>query len=136
MSKEVFNNSTIECLSAEIISRKILPSSFLEIEHVGRCFTYKCSRNSEATVKKELDPKEPFYNEHSLLDLGSKLECENMFVAINKKKPYKYTKINHTGRHKAQTFTSKEYTFAKISKQLSNIPLCDPPKEIVLIEKK
>jgi len=132
--KEVFDNSTIECNSAKIISRKITPSSFLNIPNIGRCFTYKCSRNSEAVIKKELDPKEPIYNHNSLLNIDTKLECELLFVAVNKIKPYSFIKINHTGRHKAQTFTTKEYTYAKISKQISNIPQLDSPRIIELVE--
>lgn len=132
--KEVFDNTTIECSSAEIISRKIVPSSFLNIPKIGKCFTYKCSRNSEAIIKKELKPKKAIYNENSLLCCNTKLECDKLFVAVNKNKPYKYEKINHTGRHKAQTFTTKEYTYAKITKQIHNIPSLIPPKEIKLIQ--
>ncbi len=132
--KAVHNNTSIECLSAEIISGKIVPSSFIKIEKVGKCFTYKCYRNSEASILKELSPKKAKYNEFSILDLGAKLECENLFVAIHKSKPYSYTKINHSGRHKAQTFKTKEYTFAKISKQLHNIPVKIPPVQFKLIE--
>lgn len=124
----------MECAAAEVISRKIVPSSFIEINSVGKCFTYKCSRNSESLILKSLSPKEALYNECSYLDEGDKLECENLFVAVNKRKPYKFDKINHSGRHKAQTFTTKEYTMAKISKQLSSIPELIPPKELIIIE--
>lgn len=134
--KAVYDNSSIECLSAEIISRKILPSSFINIETIGRCFTYKCSRNSEALILKELDPKKPIHNEHSLLSINSKLECDDLFVVVNKSKPYKYSKINHSGRHKAQIFTTKEYTFAKISKQIHCIPQAIPPVEFKIVEHK
>ncbi|MDR6302185.1 hypothetical protein [Mesonia maritima] len=133
MTKAVHDNSSIECLAAEIISRKIVPSSFVNIEPIGRCFSYKCYRNSEATIIKELQPKEPVHNEFSLLDINTKLECEDLFVLVNKKKPYKYSKINHTGRHKAQTFKTKEYTFAKISKQIHCIPNAIPPIKVKLI---
>lgn len=133
--KKVHNNSTIECSAAIIISRKISHSSFIEMPSIGRCFTYKCTRNSEATILKELTPKEPLYNENSHLNIDTKLECENMFVAVSQKKPYKFHKINHSGRHKAQTLNTNKYTYAKISQQLHNIPLCDPSIDIVLIKK-
>lgn len=134
--KVVHQNYSIECLSAEIISRKIVPSSYISIDNVGKCFTYKCSRNSEAVIKKELSPKEALHNEYSLLSIDDKLECCDLFVAVNKNKPYSYTKINHSGRHKAQTFTTKEYTFAKISRQVQCIPDLIPPASFKLIEKK
>lgn len=128
--KEVHENSTIECLSAQVISRKITPSSYIEIDSVGRCFTYKCYRNSEALILLELSPLEAKYNENSRLNKGDKLECEQLFIAVNKNKPYKPDLINHSSRHKAQIIKTKEYTMAKISKRISNIPELIPPKSI------
>ena len=130
MPKFVHNSSSIECLSAQIISRDIVPSSFLNIKDIGKCFTYKCKKNSEAEILKELNPKRSIYCIESNLNIGDILECENLFVAINKNKPYTPTLINYTHRHKAQMFVSKEYTFAKISKQIGNIPLLNPPKQL------
>jgi hypothetical protein len=131
--KIVLDNSSIECLSADIISRFILPSSFLEIKTIGKCLTYKCKRNSEATILKVLNPKNAVVNSNSHLDLNIKLECENLFVAVNKIKPYKYDVINHSGRHKAQQMITGEFTFAKISKQLNSIPIAIPPIQFIPI---
>ncbi|AKK73662.1 hypothetical protein OK18_14570 [Chryseobacterium gallinarum] len=136
MTKFVHNNFTIECDSAEVISRKIMPGVYVDFESIGKCLTYKCSRNSEATILKELDPKERKINEYSALDLNSKLECEKLFVAIERKKPYRITKVNHSHRHNAQTFTTDAFTYAKITQQLVNIPLLDPEQPICLIENK
>lgn len=135
-TKYVHNNSTMECIAAEIISRKIIPSAFVDIPNVGKCFTYKCSRNSEATITKELNPKEAKVNENSLLDLNSKLECDKLFVAIKVERPYRIGKINHTGRHKAQIFITDDFTFAKITLQISNIPNLIPERIIKIIENK
>ena len=129
--KVVFENSSIECLSAGIISRKILPSSFLEILNIGKCLTYKCKLNSEAKILKELNPKSPIINKNSHLDIDVKLECENLFIAVNVKKPYKLDLINHSGRHKAQEMITDQYTFAKISKQIFNIPQANPQIQII-----
>ena len=131
--KLVYDNSSIECFSAEIISRQILPSSFIEYENVGKCFTYKCKRNSEASILKELIPKTPKINQNSYLDIGTKVECENLFIAVCKLKPYKIDVINHSGRHKAQVIMTNEFTFAKISKQISNIPDANPSIEFIQI---
>lgn len=133
--KSVYNNASIECDSAEIISRKVIHSAFIELPNIGKCFSYKCSLNSEATIKKESNPKEAKVNQHSLLDLESKLECDKLFVAVKKNKPYKLCLINLTGRHKAQTFVTDEFTFAKITLQLSNIPNLHPELEIKFVEK-
>ncbi len=132
--KLVHNNSTLECIAAQIISRKILPSAFVEIPNIGICFTYKCSLNSEAKILKELIPKICKVNEFSLLDLDSKLECDKLFVAIKKNKPYRLRKINFTGRHKAQTFITDEFTFAQITLQIGNIPFLNPEKVIKYVQ--
>ena len=132
MAKYVHLNSAIECDSAEIISRDIRRSSILNIRNIGLCFTYKCSKNSEAKLLMELNPKNAIYCEESYLDLDDIIESENIYVLINKKKPYIPEKLNHTGRHKAQTFTSKEFTFAQITRQISGIPDLVPQKKITL----
>ena len=132
MAKYVHLNSAIECDSAEIISRDIRRSSILNIRNIGLCFTYKCSKNSEAKILKELNPKNAIYCEESYLDLDDIIESENIYALINKKKPYIQEKLNHTGRHKAQTFTSKEFTFAQITRQISGIPDLVPQKKITL----
>ena len=111
-------------------------ASFIEISYIGRCFSYKCSLNSEALILKELTIKKPVCNSNSLLDLNSKLQCANLFVAVNVKKPYKLSVINKSGRHKAQRFVTKEFTFAKISKQLQNIPLLEPQRVISIPQRK
>jgi hypothetical protein len=138
MTKCVHDGSAIECLSAEIVARKIVVSSFMEIRNIGRCFTYKCSRNGEAVVTKELNPKEARYNLNSNLNLNDKVEGENLFLAINDKRGLRITKTNHTGTHKAQLFNTKEYTYAEVSRQIPNIPLLIPPlvfKPVPLLDK-
>jgi len=130
--KQVHYNSSIECLSADVISRKIMPSSYMEVKLIGKCRTYKCSRNSEAKILKELDPKKPYCNLNSALDLNDRIEAEDLFLAINSSKSVKITLVNHSGRHKAQNFVSEFYTFAKISKQFPNIAELKPQK--ILIE--
>ena len=134
--KHVYYNSSIECNSAEVISRKIMPSSYMEIKKIGKCRTFKCSRNSEATILKELEPKKPSYNENSSLNLNDKLESEDIFLAVNCKKSIKVELLNYSGRHKAQTFTTEHFTFAKISKQFPNIAQLNPQKTIDILEDK
>jgi len=132
--KIVYDNCSIECSSAEVISRQIIPSSFVEFNKVGKCLTYKCKRNSEASILKELTPKEPIINKNSYLDINTKVECESLFVAVCKAKPYKIDVINHSGRHKAQYMKTDEFTFAKISKQLVNIPQLNPQIDFLPID--
>ena len=132
--KLVYENNSIECNSAEVISRKIMPGTFIELENVGKCLTYKCSRNSEAKIVKELNPKEPLHNKFSAVDLDSRLESDKIFIAILRTKPYKVYLKNHSGTHKAQTFTTDVFTFAKITNQLISIPKIKMPVNFEIIK--
>lgn len=127
--KSVSLNSSIEAEHATIISRKIVPGGFFNKKPLGNFISYKCSRNSEAHVDKELSPKKPKWYENSRLDLGDNLECDSLYVAINAIRPYPTGLTNHTGTHKAQIIKSKKYTMARIEKMISNIPpkLLDNP---------
>jgi len=121
--KYVHENCSIECEGAEIISRQIMRSSFMEIESIGKCTTYKCKLNSEAVIRKELPhPKRPKHKSTSKVELGDMLECQDLFLAVNTLKTLKIGLDNHTGRHKAQTTKTESYTFAEISRQIPNIP--------------
>ncbi len=107
------------------------------INNVGKCFLYKCSRNSEAVIKKELSPKEAIYNQNSALDLDDILEAENISVAMKSKRAPKIFKVGaHSHRHNAQTCMSDNYTFAMITKQVPNNPFAIPPHEIIPVQPK
>ena len=121
--KHVHESCSIECQGAKIISRDIRRSAYIEIAPIGKCTTYKCRLNSEALIVKELPhPKKPFYRSNSQVDIGTQLECETLFLAVNSFKSLKIEIINHSGRHKAQTTNTNSYTFAEIIKQIPNIP--------------
>lgn len=128
--KIVNEGASIECLGAEIISRKFTRNSLILIPKVGKCMKYKCSLNSEAIILKELDPKEPKYNEASFLSINDMIEAENIVVYVNQIKNLKFTLINHSGRHKAQQSNTNTFTFAQITKQFPNLPKINTIKEI------
>lgn len=132
--KLVHNNHCIECNSAQIISRKIVPGAFINLNSIGRVFTYKCSRNSEAIIKRELNPKVALYNKNSFLDLETKLECDRLYFLVKAKKPYHLGLKNHTHRHKAEEIFTDDFTYARIDLQLNNIPIAIPPVTITLID--
>ncbi|AWG25598.1 hypothetical protein [Flavobacterium kingsejongi] len=135
--KGVWNGSAIECAAAEVISRKIIPSSYMEINNVGKCLVYKCYRNSEAKVLKELKPKKALHNQNSCLNIDDRVEGENLLIVVNIKKILKIELKNHTSTHKAQFVNTSNYTYAEISRQIPCIPLLDPPIVFkpVIIEK-
>lgn len=131
------DNTSIECLSAEIISRRIVSSSYMLINNIGKCLVYKCSKNSEAVIKKELSPKEAVHNQNSSLDLDDMLEGENITVAMQARRGPKISKVGaHSHRHNAQTCKSDKYTFAMITKQIPGNPFAIPPHEIIAVEPK
>jgi len=131
--KYVHEKCSIECEAANIVSRKILRNSFIEITDVGKCTTYKCKLNSEASITKEIEnPKKHKYKETSQLNAGDKLECEDLFVAINTHRSLKIELVNHTGRHKAQVTNTDNYTFAEITRQFPNLPVREIQSQLSL----
>jgi len=124
--KLVHDGRAIECNAALIISRKIVPSSYMQIVSIGNCKTFKCKRNSEATIVAELNPKTAIHNINSSLNLDDKLECEDMFLAINHRRTPRITLTKHSGRHNAQTFSTDNYTYAEISRQIPSTPQLIP----------
>jgi len=134
--KYVYQGASIECDSAEIVSRKILLSSFQEVLNVGRCKKYNCSRNSEARITAELNPKEPLYSETSHLDLNDKLEAENIIVFVNQSNQLKIEKIDNSHRHNAQQANTSGYTYAEITMQFPNFPELKDPRQVKPAPKK
>ena len=126
--KLVHENCSIECEAANVISRKIIRCSFMEIKTVGKCTTYKCKRNCEAEITKELSPKAYKMKKTSALNIADSLECEDLFLAVHTLKTLRVTKDTHTGRHNAQFAQTNAYTFAEISRQIHNIPKLNPVK--------
>ena len=121
--KFVHENCSIECEAADIVSRNIIPSGFVEFKLLGKCTTYKCKRNSEAIIRKEIkDKANPLVNKFSKVENGDYLECEEFYLAIQSKKPLRISLIHHTGRHKAQSSATDAYTYAKITRQIPGIP--------------
>jgi hypothetical protein len=120
--KLVYDGSSIECNSAEIISRNIYPSAYMEIKSIGKCMTFKCKQNSEAKILSELNPKSPIHNANSNLNLNDKLECQDLYLATNNRRQPKIKVINYSHTHKAQIFYTDKYTYAEISRQIPNIP--------------
>lgn len=126
--KNVHEKCSIECDAADIVSRQIMRNSFIEIKSIGKCTTYKCKRNSEAVITKELvSPPKPIYKSTSRVLQGDSLECEDMFLAVNSVKALRIIVKKYTGTHKAQITSTNSYTFAEISKQIPGIPMINNP---------
>lgn len=112
---------SIECESAEIISRKTVISSLMRDPKIGNCFKYSCSRNASAEILKELNPKKYKCKNTSNLNLSDKLKSEKLYVLVAGATKLKDELKNQTHRHKAQKYISKSFTFAEISKPFHSI---------------
>jgi hypothetical protein len=120
---------SIECDSAEIISRDIKVGSYIDVPNIGKCTKINCKRNSEAKILQELNPKKAIRNPASKLNLGDTIKGENLTV-YTKGSLHGYQVINKSGRHKAQQAYTKGYTYAEISLQFRSIPLLNAPRQI------
>jgi len=123
----IYQGASIECDGAEIIFRKITLGSLINLRDVGLCRKYSCERNSESTIEKELNPKNPVYSETSHLDSGDKLKAESIVVYVKKCTQIKIQKIDKSHRHNAQQANSDVYTYATISEMFPNIKILNDP---------
>ena len=117
----VILGASIECAAADIISRKIQRTSIQNIPQVGVCKKYKCSRNSEAHITKELTPKVAIVNLKSKLSLNDSVSGETITVFINNIKDKGLDKAPYSARHKAQFGSTKDFTHAFVTVQFPNI---------------
>ena len=126
---------SIECDAANIVARKIIKGALINEEGVGLCQKYKCSRNSSTTIKKELEPLKAIKCEASKLNRGDCLRAEDLFFLAKGSKRFRITKVNKSGRHKAQTMDTNVYTYAEIIKPFVHIIHALEKKELALKEK-
>ena len=107
-------NVSIECLSAEVITRKIASRTPTEIPGVGRCIKYNCNRDSSAEIKKELEPKLARHRPASSLNFGDLVKGRDIMFFYQGIRPLKPTVIGgHSGRHKAQALNTRSFTYAR-----------------------
>jgi len=126
----VKKGNSIECLSAEIISRDIKLSAFINLPNFGKCRKYNCKKNSEASIRKELNDKTKKAHISSYVDLGDKIMGENLALYVKTVKSLKIEVVNYTGRHKAQQTSTDCHTFAEVTLQFHNIRVLNDPKQL------
>lgn len=120
--KYVQPGEQIECSKSEVISKKIKPNSLRKIPKIGRCRIYKCSRTSSAEIIKELNPKKWKICGDSFLNEGDILESDDIRVTVNNTRIIRTEIIGgHSGTHKAQKMSTKDFTHAKITKPFKHI---------------
>lgn len=135
--KLVYDNTSIECAGAAIKARKLNRTSVFRINGIGVCLVYKSSRNSQATIIRELNPKKAYYNIHSALDLDDIVQAEDLTIYIHSVRciiAENLKKSKGSGRHNAQFYDTKDYTAAVICKQIPGIPAAQPLKQLVAVK--
>jgi hypothetical protein len=113
--------NTIECNKCKVISKKISPSSVQTDPNIGDHMKYNCTRNSEAEIVEELDPKKAIYKKDSKLDLGDKIKAENITILTKQLRPIKLNIVNFSHRHKSQEAILQAYTVGQIKYPFNHI---------------
>jgi hypothetical protein len=125
MAKHYSVGDRIESSGANINAKKILfetlrVEKLLDGSEINVVF-YKCKRDGDATISKELDPKKALINDNSKLSLGDGISG-NQFVffhqGIRKLVP---TVSQYSGSHKANYVTTKTFTSAEITQAYAHI---------------
>lgn len=117
------HGESIECDSAEIIFRKIVPVKLVTLGSIKLLFKYECDRNSSVEIITELNPKVAIINmpapplkKGSNLEYGDKLSADGITFYYKSKTPIKI-EVGGEGRtstHTGQCATTKTFTYAVI----------------------
>lgn len=114
--------ASIECDSAYVQAKLILSvKGIFSDGKIGTHCRCDCSRDGEAEIKKELNPKAAKKNIHSNLNLGDKIIGEKFTLCISGFRIPKKNKTNYSGRHNTNYFTTQCYTYAELTKPFEHI---------------
>lgn len=120
-------NQSIECSAAYIIAKKIQISPLLNHPVFGKCIKSICTRDGEATIRRELNPKKSLINNSiSALNIGDKIVSNEFYVLVKGHRPPRLSKVRFSGAHNAQEFNTDDYTFAEIRKPFGAGQKIDP----------
>lgn len=103
------------------IAKKIVVSTLQNTPALGRHFKYSCSRDASAEIIKEVDPKKWRIKKTSHLNSGDSLQCEKLYVLVLGISKLKPKLITHSGRHKAEEYNSKSFSYAEITLSFAHI---------------
>ncbi|MDA3779809.1 MAG: hypothetical protein PF487_06275 [Bacteroidales bacterium] len=122
---------SIECLSAEIISKRFNNGILKKHPKNGKTYMYyKTDRSGTAEILEEIECDEPLLDENAHTDKGDKLNGDKLEIYVDSKRRLKPVHIGgHTAKHGARKFITKVFTFAKIIKRYETIPFIDNSKK-------
>lgn len=114
---------SVECNSAEILSRKFVPGSAVKLDGINFYVRYECDRNSSAEILKEVNPKKAKFNLKSNLNCGDKISADaiTFYYQGLKKISIALGGNARTGTHTGQIIITKTFTYAIIKIPYSHI---------------
>jgi UDP-N-acetylmuramate-alanine ligase len=115
------SGQSIECISSKIKAKRISFHSFIKTEKMGLLSQYKCERDGEAVIVKELSPKKHKIISTSSLNSGDKIQAEKFVVMIDQKSRIKISKENFSGRHNCNATSTSCFTCAQITLPFNHI---------------
>lgn len=137
MAEYFSKGEKIECLSANVFSKKITPSVPQNHPKIGIALKYNCERDGSSEIIKELSPKKYKISEESHLDLNDKLKANSLYCLVKGIRPLPKTKIGgHSGRHSSQNIKTNDFTFSEITKPFLHIQKAIEKRTIKKIEEK
>lgn len=116
---------SIECLSAEIISKRFSNGILKKHPENGKAYMYyKTDRSGTAEILEEIDTeKQEKVLKGSHTDKGDKLNGDKLEVYFDSKRRLKQKHIgSHTAKHGSRKILSKVFTLAKIIKRFDTVP--------------
>lgn len=119
MAELSFSGQSIECHSADVLFKNIIPSNIINNEKLGDCCKYHCDRDGMAIISKEFNPKPTTQQEKekrlikisSNLNKGDYLSAATVFLLVQgykietPKKIKKKKKLSHS--HTGQIISVK-----------------------------
>jgi len=123
---------SIECLSAEVISKRFSNGILKKHPKNGVTYMYyKTDRSGTAEILEEIDTKtQKKIYENSHTNKGDKLNGDKLEVYLDSKRRLKPEHIGgHTASHGSNKIISKVFTLAKIIKRYDTIPFKDNSKK-------
>lgn len=115
---------SIESNGSQVIAKFIDDEMPRKHPQLGLSVKYSCERDGEAIITRELNPKKAIVRNESALNKGDKIRASEFICIVQNPKSIKPKKLKgkkFSGRHNAQTFQTKDKTFAQIKKPFTHI---------------
>ena len=140
MANYYLEGDSIECKAARINAKKIQIKGVFLLPQLGQqtriqVVIYKCYRDGDAEITKELNPKEAIIKKTSNLNLGDILSANQFMCFHEGKRGLTLDVVQYSGTHKTNQICTTSFTHAEIVKKFIHIGaglagLPQKPKEL------